>query len=365
MSNIEDYKCPNCGGRVEFDAKAQKLKCPFCDSEFDIDEFENQEEVSEEELNIEEDLTWQTSSDNKWSEEDRLLYYRCNACGGEIVTDETTGATSCPFCGNPVVLVDKFEGDLKPDIVIPFKLDKKDAKRALQEFYKGKKLLPRVFSKHSHIEEIKSVYVPFWLFDADVEADAHFRAYKYRHWREGNYNVTETSTYDVYRGGNMAYSDIPVDGSTKFDDKMMESIEPFDMKEAVDFKTAYLSGYLADRYDVSVEESIRRANQRLRNSVVDTLRSNVYGYSSVNCLYSIIYLRDGRSRYALCPVWFLTTSWRGKKYQFAMNGQTGKFIGDLPMDWSLFFRYFIQYTLISFIVLFVICMFGLFFVVVK
>ncbi len=365
MPNIEEYKCPHCGGRVEFDAKTQKLKCPFCDSEFDIDEFNNQEEISEEELNIKEDLTWHAVSDNKWNEEDHLLYYRCNACGGEIVTDETTVATSCPFCDNPVVLVDKLDGDLRPDVVIPFKVDKKDAKKALQDFYKGKKLLPKIFSKESHIEEIKSVYVPFWLFDAEVEADAHFTAYKYRRWREGEYNVIETSTYDVYRGGNMSYDNIPVDGSTKFDDQMMESIEPFDMKEAVDFKTAYLSGYLADCYDVGVDESIKRANERLRNSVIDTLRSNVYGYSTVNYLHSNIYLTEGHSHYALCPVWFLTTSWRGKKYQFAMNGQTGKFIGDLPMDWGQFFKYFIMYSLIAFCVLFAICMIVLLFMMVS
>ena len=96
--------------------------------------------------------------------------YVCKSCGGEIVGDATTAATACPFCGNPVVMMGQFVGALRPDYVIPFKLDKKAAKAALMKHYGSKRLLPKVFKDQNHIDEVKGVYVPFWLFDTDVDA---------------------------------------------------------------------------------------------------------------------------------------------------------------------------------------------------
>ena len=146
------------------------------------------------------------------------------------------------------------------------------------------------------------------------------------------YEYTETSFYDVYRQGNMSFLNIPVDGSTKMPDDLMESIEPFDFSEAVDFQTAYLAGYLADKYDVGKEESIPRANERIKHSAEDTLRDTVQGYATVTPRYSSVQLLSGVSKYALYPVWILNTDYKGQKYTFAMNGQTGKFVGNLPVD---------------------------------
>lgn len=112
----------------------------------------------------------------------------------------------------------------------------------------------------------------------------------------------------------------------------MESIEPFDFKEAVPFQTAYLAGYMADKYDVSAEESIARANERVKRSTEDNFKSTVSGYTSVTTEQSSVRLHDGSAKYALYPVWILNTTWNGKQYHFAMNGQNGKFVGDLPVD---------------------------------
>jgi DNA-directed RNA polymerase subunit RPC12/RpoP len=110
----------------------------------------------------EDNMTWDTQAGSQWQEgeADGLRVYGCKQCGGEIVADETTGATHCPYCGNPVVLTGHFAGLLKPDLVIPFKVDKKAAIAALQNHYKGKTLLPKVFKDQNHIEEVKGLYVP-------------------------------------------------------------------------------------------------------------------------------------------------------------------------------------------------------------
>lgn len=336
MAEIIQYKCPCCGGAIEFDSTLQKMKCPFCDTEFEMDTLKGYDEDLKEDGN--DNLNWEAPSGASWQdgEEEGLLVYVCQSCGGEIIGDDNMAATSCPYCDNAIVIKNHFRGELKPDFVIPFKYDKKAAKEALKKHFKGKKLLPKVFSDENHLDEIKGVYVPFWLYEATAQAHMRYRATKVRRWSDSKYVHTETSYYSVVRGGSIGYDHVPVDGSTKMDDALMESLEPFDFKEAVDFQTAYLAGYLADKYDVSSEESMARANERIYKSTEQTMKETVRGYATVTPEGGNIQLSNGQVKYALYPVWILNTTWKDEKYVFAMNGQTGKFVGNLPTDKGAF-----------------------------
>ena len=333
MQTLQEYKCPCCGGAIAFDSTLQKMKCPYCDTEFDMETLASYDAG----LNGEQDsMEWETSAGTQWQEgeADGLRTYVCKSCGGEIVGDENTAATSCPFCGNPVVMMGQFSGALKPDLVIPFKLDKNAAKAGLMQHLSGKRLLPKIFKDQNHIDEIKGIYVPFWLFDTDADAQVRYRTTKVRVRRDSKYDYTDTSHFLVNRSGSVSFEHIPVDGSTKMPDDLMESIEPFNFSAAVDFQTAYLAGYLADKYDVDAEQSIERANERVKRSTEEVFASTVHGYQTVITESSNIRLHGGKAKYALYPVWILNTTWQGKKYTFAMNGQTGKFVGDLPVDKS-------------------------------
>lgn len=339
MAVLQQYKCPCCNGSVEFDSASQKMKCPYCDTEFDTEAFAAYEESRGSEC--EEEMVWEGTAGTEWSEGEAegLRVYICDSCGGQIVGDENTGATFCPFCGSPVVMVGQFSGALRPDYVIPFKLDKQAAVEALKKHCNGKRLLPKLFQDENHINKIQGVYVPFWLFDTDAEANIRYKATRIRHWSDSNYDYTETRYYAIKRDGDIGFTHVPVDGSTKMADDLMESIEPFSFSDAVDFKTAYLSGYLADKYDVDSEQSVARANERIRKSTSDMFASTVSGYSSVVPEYTNIHLKNANAKYALYPVWLLNTTWDGKQYTFAMNGQTGKFVGDLPMDKSAYAKW--------------------------
>ena len=332
MADIQEYKCPCCGGAIAFDSTIQKMKCPYCDTEFEMEALQGYDERLKNEP--EENMNWDTSAGSEWQEgeESGLRSYICKSCGGEIVGDETMGASSCPFCGNPIVLMGQFSGALRPDYVIPFKLDKKAAKEGLQKHLEGKRLLPKIFKDQNHIDEIKGVYVPFWLFDTDADASIRYRATNVRTWSDSDYNYTETSHYMVQRGGSIGFNQVPVDGSSKMADDLMESIEPFDFSEAVPFQTAYLAGYMEDKYDVSSEESVERANERVKRSTEEAFADTVKGYATVIPESSSIRLKGGTAKYALYPVWLLNTTWNGNQYTFAMNGQNGKFVGDLPVD---------------------------------
>lgn len=340
MTEQLQYKCPCCGGAIGFDSSIQKLKCPYCDTEFEPDTLKTYDDLLKNEQP--DQLNWESTAGSEWQEgeTDSVQVYVCNSCGGEIIGDQNTAATSCPFCGNPVVITGKLSGSLKPDLVIPFKLDKQQAKAGLMKHLQGKRLLPKVFKDQNHIDEIKGIYVPFWLFDAGVDANIRYRATRVRTWSDSKYDYTETSFFSVIREGSVAFDAVPVDGSTKMADDLMESIEPFDISQAVDFQTAYLAGYLADKYDVTAEQSIDRANQRIKRSTEEVFASTIQGFATLSTESSSIQLSNGRAKYALYPVWLLNTSWNGQKYTFAMNGQTGKFVGDLPVDKAAFWRWF-------------------------
>lgn len=336
-----EYKCPSCGAAMEFDSKTQKMKCSYCLTTMEIDAFQKLQQ--EEDPGSEEGISWSAGGTGQWKEGETagMRIYVCQSCGGEIVAEETTGATACPFCGNRVVMKEQFSGDLRPDYIIPFKLDKKAAKAAYQKHLQGKAFLPAIFKKENHIDEIKGVYVPFWLFEADAQANIHYRGEKLRSWMQGDLEYTECEFYEIQRSGSIHFQNIPVDGSKKMDDALMESIEPYQFSEAVPFETAYLSGYLADRYDVEMEKCFVRANNRIRRSTESSFERTVEGYASLRKEKSNVRVTNARYWYALYPVWILNTKWRGKKYVFAMNGQTGKMVGDLPFDKKEYNKYVI------------------------
>ncbi len=356
MSALQEYKCPCCGGAIAFDSTIQKMKCPFCDTEFEMEVLQSYDEELKNEGT--DDFTWETTAGGDWSEGEADGYkaYVCKSCGGEIIGDENMAASSCPYCGNPVVVMGNFSGSLKPDFVIPFKLDKEEALKKFKKHLSGKKLLPKAFTQNNHLDEIKGIYVPYWLFDADAEAHMRFKTTQVKEWEDSKYKYKQTNYFSAVRGGNLGFDKVPVDGSSKMDDKLMESLEPYNFKDAVPFQTAYLAGYLADKYDVDAEASVGRANERVKRSIENELTATVTGFDTIELENSVVTLSNGVAKYALYPTWILNTTWKGQKFVFAMNGQTGKFVGNLPMDKGLFWKYFFKATGITMAIVYAIAL---------
>lgn len=364
-TQVTNYQCPACTGPLHYSAKSGKLECDYCDSSFDVAEIEALYARKEAEAAAAKQAAdakaeaaqaakaeaaeaaaasggWDTSDLSRdWgAEADGLRVYSCPSCGAELICDQSTAATACPYCGNPAIVPGQFSGALRPDYILPFRLSKDDAVQALRAHYKGKPFLPRSFTSANHIEQIQGVYVPFWLFDGGAEGAASYRASNTNVFETGDYEITETRHYHVVRAGSLAFEKIPVDASSKMPDDHMDSIEPFDYAQLRPFSTAYLPGYLADKYDVTIDDSRDRADTRCRETLAQALRDTVTGYGACVTEREDIALRRGKVHYALLPVWMLSTKWRGQDFLFAMNGQNGKLVGDLPTDrgrfWGMF-----------------------------
>ena len=357
-SEITNYQCPACTAPLRFDGESGKLQCDFCGSSYSVAEIEAlyaEKNKAAAEASKQAEETSKTEAAEKeaagWDTDENLRAYQCPTCGAELICEKTTAATACPYCGNPSVVPGQLSGALKPEFVLPFKVEKDAVVKALHKHYgKHNYYLPRLFRSENNIQKVQGVYVPFWLFDAQVSGLGKYDGQDSVTQRKGDYNVTTTMHYNVERGGTAKFDKVPVDASKKMPDNYMDSLEPFDYTQLKDFSTAYLPGFLADRFDVSAEEASPRMEARCKDTLEEMLRRDIdHSVVVPESLQAKVGKKE--AHYALLPVWMLTTKWRDKTYLFAMNGQTGKFVGELPTDNGLFWRNLGILTLILTLVL--------------
>lgn len=307
------YKCPNCGSDMAFDAESGKLSCRSCGREDNIEEFSDEfiETIFE---------------------EDEAKEYECNNCGAVIVTDADTTATTCSFCGAAVVLADRVSGILAPSLVIPFTISKQEAEEAFRKWCRKGLLTPRGFMSADRIKKITGLYVPFWLYDLKNEAEVQAIGTKVRRYTRGDYIYTVTKYYDIYRDLRIDFSRVPADASEKMDDELMDKLEPYHYNELKDFKTPYLAGYIAEKYNYDAQELLPRVKEKLSKPIDDFIRSTIRGYHSVQYKEKHIRTTKTRSLYTLLPVWMVYYDYNQSEYIFAMNGQTGKVVGKPPLS---------------------------------
>lgn len=347
-TEVTNFQCPACTGPLHYAGASGKLECEYCGSSFDVAEIEalyvekNEQVIATDTQECGTD-NWDTADMSAdWGEDGaKMKAYTCPSCAASLICDETTAATSCPYCGNPTVVPQQFSGVLKPDFILPFKLSKEDTIKALKRHYRSKHLLPSAFTNGNHIEQIKGVYVPFWLYDGKAEGVVSYHATRVHTHTVEDYEITETDHFDVRRAGSMSFEKIPVDASSKMPDDHMDSIEPFDYSELKPFSKAYLPGFLADKYDRSAEECSERAGVRCERSLLSAFDNTVMGYATCVPVDKTIRLQRGKVHYALFPVWMLSTRWNGQNFLFVMNGQTGKFVGDLPVSKAKLVAWFV------------------------
>lgn len=342
---VLDHKCPSCRAKLPFNPKTQKWDCEYCGNSYTLEQltsFEEEEKEKEAKLNTNPELD----------------LYECPDCGANIIADKNTTATFCVYCGNTSIIKNRLIGEFKPAKILPFKTTKEEAIKAFKDFKKGKLFAPDDFNKEENIQKLTGVYIPFWLYNCSTNSDIDYNAERFSSWRSGNYRYTKTDYYSVKRGGKINFSKVPVDGATKFDDDTMDSIEPFDYSDLTDFNLSYLSGFLSEKYDVSVDSASLRAKERIQNSIIEELRSTVLGYNSVSVSHSNIDVNVDTTEYVLLPVWMLNIKYNENLYLFAMNGQTGKMIGNIPIDNKKFvtkwIRIFLEYFVLVSIILFIL-----------
>lgn len=326
METIQ-YKCPNCGGPLEYKADRQKFGCDYC-----LSEFTDQEVKQIFQTNENTDLSQNVDETPQDSEFTGGSLYSCDSCGAEIMADAQTAATFCVYCHNPVTLKGRLSGDYRPNKVLPFEIGREKALGIFKEAMGKKKFVPSDFLSDQTLEKMTGLYVPFWLADCNVKADMNAIGKHIRSWSSGSYRYTETREYAAIRRADIGYTGVPADGASKIDDQLMDAMEPFDYGKMKDFSMSYLSGFLADRYDVNKGDVFPRIRKKLDDASKDILMSSITGYSAVTVNSFNNNILKTHWNYALLPVWFMTYKYKGKMFEFAVNGQTGKLAGIPPLS---------------------------------
>ncbi|MBR2175766.1 MAG: hypothetical protein IJ861_02315 [Clostridia bacterium] len=340
--DVKQYKCPNCDGELKFEPDKQMFCCEFCRSEFTAEQVNQMLSQKREKAADEQRQTQQKQAPEKTAEEKReaqqraefeenTRLYSCPSCGAEIVSDMNTAAAFCYYCHNPVILKGRVEGMYRPSKVLPFAFGRDKAVEYFNEWAKKKKFIPSDLVSSKQIEKMTGLYVPFWVADALTHTNMNAIGETVKHWTSGNYRYTQTKEFQVIREINVEYNGVPADGSRKIEDALMEAIEPFDYTKLKDFDMAYLSGFFADKFDVNKEEVYPRIHQRMFENNSSAVISSC-GYSRLKNKSFSNDVMKLRWSYMLLPVWFMTFHYKGKVWEYAINGQTGKISGELPID---------------------------------
>lgn len=334
--NTVQYKCPCCGAELKFNPEKQNFSCEYCQSEYSEAEMQNIYQNMEEQArqNADPDADTLKSEKDEAAFEEGTRLYTCQNCGAQIIADAETSATFCYYCHTPVMLAGRLSGEFCPAWVLPFALTREAALEKFHQWCKKRWFMPSDFTSEKQLEKMSGVYVPFWLTNCDANSHVGGIGLKVHSWREGEYRVTETKEYSVQRSAIIPYRGVPVDGSKKIEDALMSAIEPFPYENMKQFSMKYLSGFMAQKYDETYNDVTERVQNRIQNSSIQYLSSQITGYSSVRLTDKRVTMQNVQHDYVLLPVWFMNYHYKGKDYDFALNGQTGTQAGTPPLSLS-------------------------------
>lgn len=350
MSSVDQYKCISCGAPIFYKPEVGKFKCDYCDSEY------TEEELTAY-LDSQKEGKITGTEEVKEGESNEYHQYHCNNCGAEVVSDLETTSTFCYYCHSPVIMSSKLVGDFKPQRIIPFKISKEKAIEIFLDWAGNKKYVPNDFAKKEHIDKMTGIYLPYWSFDVLLDVDYQAIGENVNVWRSGDTEYTNTKQYSIVRSGDMEFNNIDELATDKFEERLLNGISPYEEDSEVDFSKGYLSGFFAESFNVEKEFRMPDVEERVNNYSNNLLADATGNYSRIRVERDKRNIKKAEGQYALYPAWILTYNFNGKIYVFAINGQTGKAFGELPVDNGKLYK---TSLIIFAIIAFVLVMGGLF-----
>ncbi len=348
-----NYKCPNCGGPLKFNPDKQMFSCEYCMSDFEdriIQQMYAEQEARQSKAEKEENEAYaENSVQNDGDDVEDAVVYTCPSCGAEVVTTASTAATTCFYCQNPVVLGGRLSGKFKPDRVVPFAVSKEKAVEKFIEMCRKKWFLAKGFASKKQFEKLTGIYFPYWYIDTQRQADVTALGNKVRTYRVGSKRYTETSTYRLFRSGNLIIKNVFERALKSQDREMLQGVHPFDLSQAHDFSMSYLSGFQAEKRDLEKDDVYSAVQERIHEYATQLLEDTMTGFSAIRVESYNDKIDLESWNYTLLPVWIVTYKYKGKIYPFAINGQTGKTYGELPTSKGKLAVLFASVTAIVFV----------------
>lgn len=296
------FKCENCDGNMVYHVEERKLYCPYCNS------MDTEKVVSGNSIG------------------------KCESCGGEWSVGEYELSAKCPYCSQYVIYDDRVKGEYEPSKILPFKVGKEQAKTMIRKEYQKKMYAPGSFLSEANLEKMEGFYVPFWLYNYNVNVDFIGRGYRER--VESGYKEDSVvgAYYRIHRNFDASFRRVPVDASLNMPNQIMDELEPYDYTEFQNFNPKYVSGFLGEIYNFDDKENEFRAIKKMKRDAEGLLNKSLSNFKTIITVDKKLDVQNKGTEYALLPVWKYLYTYRGKEYNCYINGQTGKVIGEAPFS---------------------------------
>ena len=312
------YKCPNCNGALEYDPASDKMHCVHCGNDYFVWELdENAVEYHESvpsQIEIEEKKIDFTKERTIYDEPEFIecKIYSCSTCGAELTVSDKEVSTYCAYCGQPTIVYNRVDKTQKPKFILPFKITKDEAENAIREKLRKGFFIPKAVKKFE-AEQITGIYIPYFLYDIT------FYQKKF---------IKHNKTSDLVEA-DCNFVNVCQDASKSVEDELSYGLEPFDLTDLKEFEPGYLSGFYADRFDLSsrqlTQTVIRKCQQMFDDELGSRCEGTVADLNNALAEYAIT-----NAEYAFLPVWFMTFRYKDRPYTMMVNGQTGKVAGTVP-----------------------------------
>ncbi|MGL4849449.1 MAG: hypothetical protein ACRC28_11090 [Clostridium sp.] len=325
--DVSVYLCPNCGGGMKFDIGEQKFTCEYCGTEEVFEKVDN----NVNEYDLYEFMDSERS--NTWQSETKVL--ECTGCGAEIIINNEETAKFCSFCGSSHITKGHEEALIKPEGILPFKINDAKAKELLEKWIKTRYLAPNDLKNMYSSEKLMAIYVPYWTFDANAhgvyQGEGGKRAYKNVTVNGKTTRKEITIWYSVNGSIDHNFDDIQVNASKNFREDIIDGVEPFSMDKLVPYDKKYLSGYVAERYTKNLKTCFEIAKKEMREKLKSQAKSQIkLRYDEAKVTRIKVKYKDSKFKHILVPVWTANYDYKGKKYKYIINGETGKMSGQIP-----------------------------------
>lgn len=344
-----NLKCPKCAGQVMFEPKSGKVICRFCDwetTEENFSQLEGRREYDRE--NAKQD----TAYNRELKKEPELVQeaeefmetniYHCSSCGAELMLSGTEASTFCSYCGSSTIVFDRVSKEVRPKWIIPFKLTQEQALRSIKEkFSKGDYIPSKI--RTLTVDKVHAIYMPYWLFDTDIRRRMEVEV------------RSDDGIFRYMRDASCRYKNVTFDAAKRLNNEMSRRLEPFHTEDLVDFDVAYLSGFYADRYDVTKEATktanLQRCREFLDDAILDSCpHANKMGIGSLlNYKKKDVWEKYEieKAEYALLPAYFVNIKYDTGRELVIVNGQTGKVVANLPYEKEQIVKKFVKNSLIA------------------
>ena len=344
---VEDgqYKCPKCGATcIELDAGVGALRCSFCRYEFNTERAVGLDtDISRLEGTIVGSGTQSIATDAE-----SIITLKCASCGAEVVIDTNESAQArCHWCRNTLSINQQIPNGAVPDMVLPFRVIKEDARAEIHKFVNKRRFYAHpTFKQEFCTENIMGVYLPYMVVGKNTHAA--FEGQGERLVRE--YTIDDTRYYDadlynvarefdlVIEGLTIISSADKLDRSSGRTNNIVNAIKPFDNENSVRWNANYLKGFASEKRDTNIEDLKHSVDIKAKDIARHAANKTLTGYDrGVRWYKENLSVKGQQWKSAYLPIWLYSyqqvkSGGRNLLHYVAVNARTKKTMGSVPVN---------------------------------